>query len=118
MGTTSLAREQLNEAMEQFANKIMEVLRADALDEETGEPELTGTHFKAVDADNVERVVDAESFSVGTLIADGPFEYFRCIPNGGATGPWIRYTGDTYTHAKFAEEMRSFGRPPRIVHEG
>lgn len=118
MGTASLTREQLNEAMEQFSNKIMELLGADALDEETGEPEITGTSFKAIDITGEECVVDATQFAVGTLIVDSPFEYFRCTASEWCPGPWIRYTGRSLSHADFAEEMRNCDTLPRIIHEG
>ena len=36
MGTASLTREQLNDIIEQFANKIMETLGADVTDERAG----------------------------------------------------------------------------------
>ena len=117
MGTASLTREQLNEAIEQFANKIMETLGADVTDEETAEAELTGTRFKAVNLEGDVVELGAKVVDVGTLIADGSFEYFRCIPDG-ATGPWVRYTGKTYSHEEFAEEMREAHTIPRIVHEG
>lgn len=117
MGTASLTREQLNDIIEQFANKIMETLGADVTDEETAEAELTGTRFKAVNLEGDVVELDAKVVDVGTLIADGSFEYFRCVPDG-ATGPWVRYTGKTYSHEEFAAEMRSAYAQPRIVHEG
>lgn len=117
MGTASLTREQLNDIIEQFANKIMETLGADVTDEETAEAELTGTRFKAVNLEGDVVELDAKVVDIGTLIVDGSFEYFRCVPDG-ATGPWVRYTGKTYSHEEFAEEMREAHTIPRIVHEG
>lgn len=119
MGTTSLTREQLNEAISDFANKIMDALGAAVTDEETTEPEPTGTRFKAIDIDGEERVVDATDITCGTLVADGPFEYFRCTVGGyGNSYPWMRYNGRQLTHWGFAEEMRNLDMLPRIVHEG
>lgn len=118
MGTASLTREQLNEAINEFANKIMETLGADVTDEETtSEPELTGTRFKATDLNGDMVELDAKGVSVGTLVADGVFEYFRCLPDGEA-GPWVRYSGQSYSHEEFAAEMRGCATPPRIVHAG
>lgn len=117
MGTASLTREQLNDIIEQFANKIMETLGADVSDEETTEPELTGTRFKATDLNGDMVELDAEGMGVGALVADGAFEYFRCLPDG-VTGPWVRYSGQSYSHEEFAAEMRRAYAQPRIVHEG
>lgn len=118
MGTASLTREQLNEAINEFADKIMETLGADVTDEETtSEPELTGTRFKAINLNGDVVELDAKNVNVGTLVADGRFECFRCIPDG-RTGPWVRYSGESYSHEAFAAEMRDCCMPPRIVHEG
>ena len=118
MGTASLTREQLNEAINEFADKIMETLGANVTDEETtSEPELTGTRFKATNLNGDTVELDAEDANVGTLVADGAFEYFRCVPDG-ATGPWVRYSGQSYSHEEFAAEMRDTYAQPRIVHEG
>lgn len=124
MGTASLTREQLNEAtvhlneaIEQFANKIIESLGATITDEETTEPELSGTRFKAINLNGDMVELDAEDVSLGTLVADGAFEYFRCIPDGVA-GPWVRYSGQSYSHEEFAAEMRRTCTQTRIVHEG
>lgn len=117
MGTASLTREQLNEAIEQFADKIMEALGATVTDEEPGESKLTGTHFKVIDFDGVECVMDAEDIDSGTLIMDGPFEIFRCGTRFGSK-PWMRYSGRWLTHEEFAQEMRDADTLPRIVHRG
>jgi hypothetical protein len=118
MGTASLNREQLNEAMEQFANRIVELFGVNVADEETGEPELTGTRFKAIGIDGKECVVDAASLSGGTLVREDVYEYFRCYGVGPECAPWVRYTGKTFTHEEFAEEMRNADETPRIVHVG
>lgn len=124
MGTASLTREQLNEAtghlgeaIEQFANKIIESLGVTITDEETTEPELSSTRFKAINLNGDVVELDAEDVNVGTLVADGVIEYFRCIPDGVA-GPWVRYSGQSYSHEEFAAEMRRAYARPRIVHEG
>lgn len=117
MGTASLTREQLNDIIEQFANKIMETLGADVSDEETTEPELTGTRFKATNLNGYAVELNAENMSVGTLVADGRIEFFRCIGDG-ETGPWVRYSGESYSHEEFAQEMRDAYTPPCIIHEG
>lgn len=117
MGATSLTREQLNEAINEFADKIMETLGANVTDEETTEPELTGTHFKAIDINGDMVELDAEDINVGALVADRRFEYFRCIPDG-ETGPWVYFNGESYSHEAFAAEMRGCATPPRIVHAG
>lgn len=117
MGTASLTREQLNEAIEQFADKIMEALGATVSDEEASEPELTGTCFKAINTVGVETEVDAEYINVGSVVADGAFEYF-CCRETGETGPWVRYSGESYSHADFARMMRLSSPLPRIVHWG
>lgn len=117
MGTTSLTREQLNEAINEFADKIMEALGATVTDEAETEPELSGTRFKAINLNGDMVELDAEDVNVGTLVADGVIEYFRCIPDGVA-GPWVRYSGQSYSHEEFAAEMRRAYVQPRIVHEG
>lgn len=117
MGTTSLTREQLNEAIEQFANKIMESLGPTVADDETTESELSGTRFMVIDLDGRECVVDAELIGSGTLIMDGPFEFFRC-GTGFGSKPWMRYSGRRFTHEEFAQEMRDADTLPRIVHRG
>ena len=118
MGATSLAREQLNEAFNEFADKIMEALGAIVANEEASEPELSGTRFKVIDLDGEEGVVDAREISAGTLIVEDVFEYFRCRTGNDVNNPWVRYVGATYSHEEFAEEMREAGTIPRIVHVG
>lgn len=117
MGTTSLTREQLNEIVGELADKIMETLGAAVTDEEASEPELSGTRFKVIDFDGNECVVDAQLIDSGTLIADGPFEIFRCSMGFGSK-PWMRYNGRSLTHEEFAAEMRDAVPTPRIIHEG
>lgn len=117
MGTTSLTREQLNEAIEQFADKIMEALDVTVTDEEATESELSGTRFMVINLDGRECVVDAELIGSGTLIMDGPFEFFRC-GTGFDSKPWMRYNGRQFTHEEFAQEMRDADTLPRIVHQG
>lgn len=117
MGTTSLTREQLNEAIEQFANKIMESLGPTVADDETTESELSGTRFMVIDLDGRECVVDAKLISSGTLIMDGPLELFRC-GTGFGSKPWMRYNGGPLTHEEFAQEMRDADTIPHIAHQG
>lgn len=117
MGTASLTREQLNEAINEFADKIMEALGAAVADEEPGEPGLTGTRFKVINLAGDELELDAEDVSSGTLVRDIAFEYFRCGPQG-ATGPWVKFTGGSFTHEEFAAEMRAAASMPRIIHWG
>lgn len=117
MGATSLTRDQLNEAINQFADKIMDALGATVTDEEAGEPELTGTKFKVIDLDGEERVVDAKLIDCGTLIREDVFEIFRCSEGFGGD-PWVRYNGRTLSHEEFAEEMRNAVTLPQIVHKG
>lgn len=117
MGTTSLTREQLNEAISEFADKIMEALDATVTDEAAGEPELTGTKFKAIDINGEERVMDAQDINSGTLVLDGPFEIFCCSTSWGGNS-WMRYNGRQLTHEEFAAEMRDADSLPRIVHVG
>ena len=117
MGTTSLTREQLNEAIEQFADKIMETLGATVTDGEASEPELTGTRFKATNLAGDEMELDARDISSGTLVMDAAFEYFCCGPQD-ATGPWVKFTGRSFTHEEFAAEMRAAASTPRIAHWG
>lgn len=114
----TITREQLNEAIEQFADKIMEALGATVADEESSEPELTGTYFKAIGLDGIEHTVNATDFSVGTVIADSAFEFFRCVEGEDIPGPWVRYSGTAWTHEEFAQEMRDTSSTPRIIHEG
>jgi hypothetical protein len=117
MGTASFTREQLNDVIEQFVNKIMESLGANAADKETSEPELTGTNFKAIDTDGEECIMDALEIDSGTLIADGPFEIF-CCSTGFSNKPWIRYNGRQLSNEEFAAEMREAPDTPRIIHKG
>lgn len=117
MGTASLTREQLNEAIEQFANRIMEALGATVADEEASEPELTDTRFRAISTGGYEVELDAEDISLGTLVADGVVEYFRCRTETGP-GPWVSYSGQSYSHEDFAAEMRDADPLPRVVHQG
>lgn len=119
MGTASLTREQLNEVINQFADKIMEALGDTVTDEDTGEPELTGTKFKAIDLNGEERVMDARNIDCGTVVVDDVFEYFRCSTRmGGNSYPWMRYNGRQLEHEEFAEEMRDTTALPRIIHKG
>lgn len=117
MGTASLTREQLNEAINEFANKIMETLGATVADEETTEPELTGTYFKVIGLNGEEHVRDATLIDPGTLIKQDMFEFFRC-GTGLGNSPWIRYNGRPLSHEEFAEEMREGDTLPRIIHNG
>lgn len=117
MGTASLTREQLNEAINEFADKIMEALGATVADEETTEPELTGTYFKVIGLNGEERVRDATLIDPGTLIKQDMFEIFRC-GTGWGNSPWIRYNGCPLSHEEFAEEMRKGDTLPRIIHYG
>lgn len=117
MGATSLTREQLNEAINEFADKIIESLGATITDEETTEPELSGTRFKAINLNGYMVELDAEDVNVGTLVADGAFEYFRCSQQD-ETGPWVKFTGTSFSHYEFAAEMRRASLTPHIIHEG
>lgn len=113
----TITREQLNEAINEFADKIMEALGVTAVDEETGEPESPSTCFKAINTDGDEVTLDAEYIGVGAVVVDGAFEYFRCCENG-ETGPWVRYSGESYDHVDFARKMRFSSPLPRIAHAG
>jgi len=117
MGAASLTREQLNEAINDFADKIMEALGATVADEETTELELTGTYFKVIGLDGEEHVRDATLIDPGTLIKQDMFEIFRC-GTGWGNSPWIRYNGRSLSHEEFAEEMREGDTLPRIIHNG
>ena len=57
----TITREQLNEAINEFADKIMEALGATIEDEEANEPEPTDTRFKAIDINGKGVEVDAEN---------------------------------------------------------
>ena len=118
MGATSLTREQLNEAINQFADKILETLGATVTDEETNEPELTGTKFKAIDLDGEECVMDAAMIDCGTLIMEGVAEHFRVATFRDIASPWVCYDGEQLTHEEFAARMRGLDVPPRIAHNG
>lgn len=113
----TITREQLNEAINEFADKIMEALGATVAGEETNKPEPTGTRFKAIDTNGEEVEMDAVDITPGTLLTVGLIEYFRCHREG-VTGPWVRYTGESYNNVQFAEEMRTVCATPRIVHVG
>lgn len=117
MGTASLTREQLNEAINEFADKIMEALGATITDEATTEPELSGTRFKAINLAGDEVKLDAEQIPPGTLVIADVCEYFRCYA-GEVVGPWVKYAGMLLTHEEFAEEMRESHSMPRIAHWG
>ena len=118
MGTASLTREQLNEAINQFADKIMDALGATVADEETSEPELTGTKFKAIGLDGEECVMDAVMIDYGTLIMEGVAEHFRVATFRDTASPWVCYDGEQLTHEEFAARMRGLDVPPRIAHNG
>lgn len=113
----TITREQLNEAIEEFANKIMEALGVTVADEEANEPELTGTRFKAVELDGERVEVDAEEILPGTVVVDGGLEYFRCYQDD-KTGPWVKYTGVSFGHNAFAAVMRNAISTPHIIHRG
>lgn len=113
----TITREQLNEAINEFADKIMEALGATITDEETNKPELPSTRFKAIDTIGELVEVDAVNLPAGTLVVDDVYEHFRCYAAGGV-GPWIRYTGTQFSNEEFAEEMRNTGNLPRIIHRG
>lgn len=117
MGATSLTREQLDEAINEFADKIMEALGAAVADDETTESELSGTRFKAINLAGDEVKLDAEQIPPGTLVIANVYEYFRCYA-GEVVGPWVKYAGMLLTHEEFAEEMRESPSMPRIVHWG
>ena len=119
MGTTSLTREQLNEAIGEFADKIMEALGATVADEAETEPELAGTHFKVIDTNGEEFVVDATNIACGTLVKRGAFEYFRCgADERDNSYPWMHYSGRQLSHEEFAAEMRAAPHAPRIANWG
>ena len=115
--TETITREQLNEAINEFADKIMEALGGTVADEETKEPELTGTRFKAIGINGEEVEVDAVDIACGTVLTVGAVEYFRCYRHGG-TGPWVRYTGESYDNNEFAAKMRTEYATPCVVHVG
>lgn len=119
MGTTSLTREQLNEAIGEFADKIMEALGATVTDEAETEPELADTYFKVIDTDDEELVVDAANIPCGTLVTRGVAEYFRySLGEQDSSCSWMRYNGRQLSHEEFAAEMRAAPHTPRIVHWG
>lgn len=117
METLNITREQVNEAIGKFADVFLNDLGVAIADEEPSEPELTGTQFKAIDINGVERIVDAKIIEAGTLITHGALEHFRVIA-GGDIKPWVRYSGEQLTHVDFAEKMRTSDFIPRIIHEG
>lgn len=119
MGTTSLTREQLNEAIGEFADKIMEALGATVTDKAETEPELAGTYFKVIDTDDEELVVDAANIPSGTLVTRGVIEYFRySLGEQDSSSSWMCYNGRQLSHEEFAAEMRAAPHTPRIVHWG
>lgn len=118
METLNITREQLNEAIGKFADVFLNDLGVTVADEEPSEPELTGTRFKAIDINGVERVMDAECLNGGTLVVVGVCEYFRCYGVGDEHHPWVYYSGTSYTNERFASRMRASDNIPRIVHEG
>lgn len=119
MGTTSLTREQLNEAIGEFADKIMEALGATVTDEAETEPELADTYFKVIDTDDEELVVDAANIPCGTLVTRGVIEYFLySLGERGSSCSWMCYNGRQLSREEFAAEMRAAPHTPRIVHWG
>lgn len=113
----TITREQLNEAIEEFADKIMEALGVTVADEEAIEPEVSGTRFRAINPNEREVEVCAEEILPGTVVVDGGLEYFRCYQDD-KTGPWVKYTGVSFGHNAFAAVMRDADQTPRIIHEG
>ena len=119
MTTATITREQLNEAINEFANKIMDALGAAVTDEAETEPELANTYFKVIDTDDRERIVDATDISCGTLVTRGAFEYFRCgADEYDNSYPWMCYSGRQLSHEEVAAEMRAAPYAPRIAHWG
>lgn len=118
METLNITREQVNEAIGKFADVFLNDLGVAIADDETTEPELTGTQFKAIDSNGVERVMDAEYINWGTLVVVGICEYFRSNGVGDKRHPWVSYSGTSYTNERFAARMRAADNIPRIVHEG
>lgn len=113
----TITREQLNEAIEEFADKIMEALGVTVADEEASELEVSGTRFRAINPNEREVEVYAEEIHPGTVVVDGEVEYFRCYQDD-KTGPWVKYTGVSLGHNAFAAVMRDADQTPRIIHEG
>ena len=119
MTTATITREQLNEAINKFANKIMDALGAAVTDEAETEPELADTYFKVIDTDDEELVVDAANIPCGTLVTRGVIEYFRySLGEQDSSCSWMCYNGRRLTPEEFAAEMRAASRTPRIAHWG
>lgn len=112
----TITREQLNEAINEFADKIMEALGATVAGEETNKPEPTGTRFKAIDTNGEEVEMDAVDIVPGTLLTVGLIEYFRC--RSSREGDWMSFLGEWYTNEEFAEKVRNHSSLPTVVHWG
>lgn len=99
-------QQKIDEAVEEFRKKL-----------EKEFTELTGTKFECSDNNGELFIVDAKHIEVGTLILVDDWEVFRILETFEQE-PWITYTGETYTHAQFAELMREQSVKPKIIHAG
>lgn len=104
----NIMQQRIDECVEEFRKK---------LEEQYKEPELTGTKFECLDTDNNLFIADAQQIDVGTLLIISDWEAFRILETS-VQQPWITYTGETYTHERFADLMRREYNKPRVLHWG
>lgn len=101
---------------QQIIDEVLEEVRK-RLNEDFKEPELTGTKFECLDTDNNLFVADASQIDIGTLMVVSDWEVFRILETPDQK-PWIAYSGEAYSHEKFAELMRREYTKPRVLHWG
>lgn len=78
---------------------------------------MSSTEFQIIDRDLNAAVVDAKSFSFGTLMNMGGWEVF-CIINSKFERRWIAYSGETYDDYEFAEIARKCKGKVMVIHGG
>lgn len=115
----TITREQLNEIFDQLATVILGALDAtptDGEDSSESETAIVGTRILARTGDEKTETVDVADLQSGTLILLDFAEYFRSRLAG--EGDWMSFSGEWYTNEEFAEKVRNYPSPPRIVHRG
>ena len=96
----------IDDAVEDFRQKVEEFLKP-----------LSDTQFRCVDTDGEAKVMDADTIPPGTTILIGDWEVFRTITSFDR-GPWVDYSGNTYTSEEFVKMLRKYAYTAEIVYKG